>query len=83
MIETKQGESYLVAFLEKHKNHYIVYSVDVFCMSEVHKIVEWARENLEGDALGRLHDKDGSGRINTKWYIENEIDAAAFKLRWE
>ena len=82
MIETKQGKSYLEAFLEKHKNSYVVYSIDVFRLIDAHEIIRWARENLKGDALVRLNDKDGSGRINTKWYIVNEVDATALKLRW-
>lgn len=82
MIETKQGKSYLEAFLEKHKNLYIVYTEDVVILKEAQEMVKWAKENFEGDALARLNNKDGNGRINTKWYIVNEIDATAFKLRW-
>lgn len=81
MIETRQFDSYVDAFLEKHKNPYVIYTVDVVRISEAHEIVEWARENLKDDALVKLNRKDDD-KFNTKWYIADEIDATAFKLRW-
>ena len=85
-LETRQGSKYIKKFFMKYPNTIQVKSETISTFTEMNKMSTWGKENLLFDALVTL-ENDYINNSPPKvvcmiWYLTNEIDAMAVKLRW-
>ena len=85
MLETRQGAKYISAFHEKHPNSVCIESqVKIFSFSDLNEHATWGKENLNHDALivFKKRSDDFSAGEFLLWFLTDETDAMAVKLRW-
>jgi len=55
-------------------------------LQSVYEIICWCRENFQGDGAAKIMNSKGSpdqnDNIIISWYMIDETDFMAFKLRW-
>lgn len=85
MIITKQYNGEIEKFIEKHRPNIIIKEYKLPCdwLSDTRKIIDWCKENFIDDAAAKISEEErGPDTLHIKWYIANEADTMAFKLRW-
>ena len=84
MLELLQGEKYKKAFFDKHPNAFCVESLEpIHNWYDMKKQIEWAKENILYDAFLTFKPvPQGTTPLFLLWYLTNEIDIMAAKLRW-
>lgn len=85
MFITEQHNGEIEKFVQEYNPIWIdvEYTSNVK-LGDIHDVVNWCRENFKGNGGGKILGKikDGSDNVVIRWYITDQTDYLAFKLKW-